>query len=57
MPLSHSLKIVTPEICQVIGRVKINKILNPSAWLTRDTYLKVEAEYVEDAVEDDAGTR
>mmetsp|Transcript_26906 Transcript_26906/g.66304 ORF Transcript_26906/g.66304 Transcript_26906/m.66304 type:complete len:382 (+) Transcript_26906:48-1193(+) len=42
----------------VIGRVKINKILNPSAWTSRKTYLKAEAEYIEqDSEEDDESTR
>ena len=33
---------------EVIGRVKINKILNPSAWEKADTYLKIEVDYQED---------
>ena len=36
---------------EVIGRVKINKILNPSAWEKRDTYLKIEVDYQEDGEE------
>lgn len=39
----------------VIGRVKIHKILNPSKWMTRETYLKVEAEHVEPELETDDG--
>ena len=37
--------------CQVIARVKINRVLNPSAWASRDTYLKIEVDYQEDAPE------
>ena len=37
--------------CQVIARVKINRVLNPSAWASRDTYLKIEVDYQEDAAE------
>jgi len=33
---------------KVIGRVKINKILNPSVWRDRSSYLKVEAEEMVD---------
>jgi len=39
---------------EVIGRVKINKVLNPSAWESRETYLKIEVDYQEDAEEDEA---
>jgi len=38
---------------EVIGRVKINKILNPSAWEKADTYLKIEVDYQEDEEEED----
>jgi Lon protease-like protein len=38
---------------EVIGRVKINKILNPSAWEKADTYLKIEVDYQEDEDEDE----
>jgi hypothetical protein len=37
--------------CQVIARVKINKVLNPSAWASRETYLKIEVDYQEDTAE------
>eukprot|EP00959_Pyramimonas_sp_CCMP1952_P096545 2017915-Pyramimonas_sp.AAC.3 len=33
---------------KVIGRAKINQILNPSSWRDRSTYLKVEAEEMVD---------
>ena len=39
---------------QVIGRVKINKIINPDVWYDRSTYLKVE---VEDMPDSDEGVR
>jgi len=37
-------------ICEhrVIGRVKINKVLNPSQWGTEDTYVRVETTPIED---------
>jgi len=38
----------------VIGRVKINKIVNPDVWWDRSTYLKVE---VEDFPDSDEGVR
>lgn len=39
---------------QVIGRVKINKIVNPDVWWDRSTYLRVE---VEDIPDSDEGVR
>ena len=36
---------------QVIGRVKMNKVLNAPAWESRETYLKVEVDYQEDLLE------
>jgi hypothetical protein len=48
---------VTEVLCvasQVIGRVKINKIINPDVWYDRSTYLKVE---VEDMPDSDEGVR
>jgi len=41
-------------ICEheVIGRVNITKVLNPSAWEDRSTYLKVEFQPMEDEEED-----
>ena len=38
---------------KVTNRVKIHKILNPDAWNTRHTYLKVEATVLEEEEEDD----
>jgi len=38
---------------KVTGRVTINKILNPEAWETRDTYLKAEATIHDDSGKDD----
>lgn len=37
----------------MIGRVRIERLLNPSSWRKADTYLKVEASQVEDKVLDE----
>ena len=38
---------------KVTGRVRIHKILNPEAWESRDTYLKVEGTIFDDSGKDD----
>lgn len=38
---------------KVTGRVAINKILNPEAWETRDTYLKAEGTILDDSGKND----
>jgi len=38
---------------KVIGRVWIHRILNPKAWTSRQTYLKVEGTIIQDVEEDD----
>lgn len=38
---------------EVIGTVRIKKILNPDSWQSADTYLKIEAEYVEEPAEEE----
>jgi hypothetical protein len=38
---------------KVTGRVKIHRILNPEAWTTRDTYLRVEGTIHDDSGRDD----
>ena len=47
----------TCTLPQVIGRVKIQRILNPSVWKSAETYLKVEATPVEDTVLDEEVAR
>ncbi|EKX46560.1 hypothetical protein GUITHDRAFT_107764 [Guillardia theta CCMP2712] len=42
---------------EVIGRIRIKKVLNPKVWEDRSTYLKVEAEYIEDKEEPEGSTR
>jgi hypothetical protein len=37
---------------KVTGRVKIHRILNPEAWETRDTYLRVEGSITDDSGRD-----
>jgi hypothetical protein len=37
---------------KVTGRVKIHRILNPEAWETRDTYLRVEGSITDDSGKD-----
>ena len=37
---------------KVTGRVKIHRILNPEAWETRDTYLRVEGSVTDDSGRD-----
>jgi Lon protease-like protein len=34
---------------RVTGRVKVHRILNPEAWTTRDTYLRVEGTVIDDS--------
>jgi len=41
---------------EVIGRIRIKKILNPKVWEDRSTYLKIEAEYLEDKEEPEDST-
>ena len=38
------------EVCDhtVIGRVRIKRVLNPSSWFDRSTYLRAETEAIED---------
>jgi len=42
---------------KVTGRVKLHKILNPEAWSTRDTYLKVEGTITDDTGKDQEDTK
>lgn len=37
---------------KVIGRVKLHRIINPEAWTTRETYLKVEGSIINENVID-----
>jgi Lon protease-like protein len=39
---------------KVTGRVKVHRILNPEAWASRDTYLKVEGTILQDSEDDEA---
>ena len=39
---------------KVTGRVKLHRILNPSAWTSRDTYLRVEGTIFDDSGKDQA---
>ena len=38
------------HICnhKVVGRVKLNRVLNPEVWTSRETYLRVEGEIIDD---------
>jgi Lon protease-like protein len=38
---------------KVTGRVKVHRILNPEAWQTRDTYLRVEGTIMDDSGKDE----
>jgi len=42
--------VVACEVCDhtVIGRVRIKRVLNPSSWFDRSTYLRAETEAIED---------
>lgn len=55
--VSEQTKDQVKYVCQhkVTKRVRLKKVLNPSAWRDASTYLQVEVEEVED-VEDDAST-
>ena len=41
---------------KVVGRVKLNRVLNPEVWTSRETYLRVEGEIIDDTgdLNDDA---
>ena len=41
---------------KVVGRVKLNRVLNPEVWTSRETYLRVEGEIIDDTgdLDDDA---
>jgi len=41
---------------KVTGRVKLHRILNPSAWSSRETYLRVEGTIIDDSGKDNAAT-
>lgn len=41
---------------KVTGRVKIHRILNPEAWESRDTYLRVEGSITDDSGQDKAAS-
>lgn len=55
--VSEQTKDQIKYICshKVTGRVKIHRILNPEAWETRDTYLKVEGTIRDDSGKNDNG--
>ena len=42
---------------KVTGRVKIHRILNPEAWQSRETYLRVEGTIQDDSGQKDAGAK
>ena len=53
--VSEQTKDQIKYICshKVTGRVKIDRVLNPEAWETRETYLKIEGTIFDDSGKDD----
>ena len=48
--LVSNLSFMSFQVCDhtVIGRVRIKRVLNPSSWFDRSTYLRAETEAIED---------
>ena len=49
--LLGNLSFMSFQVCDhtVIGRVRIKRVLNPSSWFDRSTYLRAETEAIEDS--------